>query len=102
MEMKDLLITVSAAKTVHDAREFLSVSYYGLQLYGGSNVKQVADDFGSRLFGKNNGRIPELHTVIAGVPVYALLVHPVKDKTPPPAECYKLHLCTNDPTGELV
>lgn len=102
MEMKDLLVMVSAAKIVHDAREFLVASYDGLQLHGGSNVKQVADAFGSRLFGKNNGRIPELHTVVAGIPVYALLVHIIKDNTPPPAECYKLHLCTEDPTGDPV
>ena len=102
MEMRDLLVMVSAAKTVHETREFLAASYDGLQLHGGNNVKQIADAFGSRLFGKNNGRIPELYTVIAGVPVYALLVHTVKDKTPPPSECFKLHLCTNDPTGELI
>lgn len=102
MEMKDLLIMVSAAKIAHDTRELLSASYYGVQLHGGSNVKQVSDAFGSRLFGKNSGRIPELHTVIAGVPVYALLVHTVKDKTPPPKEFYRIHLCTPDGEGRPI
>lgn len=102
MEMKGLLVMVSAAKIVHDSREFLLASYDGLQLHGGSNVKQVADAFGSRIFGKNCCRIPELHTVVAGVPVYALLVHPVKDTTPPPEECFRIHLCTPDPDGQPI
>ena len=102
MEMKDFLIMASAAKVLKDSREFLAASYDGLQLHGGINVKKVSDVFGSHLLGKNNGRIPVLYTNVAGVPVYALLIHPIKEHTPPPAECYKLHLCTNDPTGELI
>lgn len=102
MLIKDLLVMLAAAHVAKEDNGILSATHEGVQLFKGWRVRMVSECCGTRMYGKNSGKIPVLYTVVSEVPVFALLLHPVKDSTTPPAECYKLHLCTNDPTGELI
>lgn len=102
MLIRDFLVMLAAAHVAKEDSGILSATHDGVQLFKGWRVRMISEYYGTSMYGKNSGKIPVLYTVVSEVPVFSLLVHTVKDKTPPPSECFKLHLCTNDPTGELI
>lgn len=102
MLIRDFLVMLAAAHVAKEDNGILSATHDGVQLFKGWRVRMISECYRTRMYGKNSGKIPVLYTVVSEVPVFALLLRPVKDNTPPPEECYKLHLCTEDPTGELI
>ena len=102
MGMKDLLLLAAASKALSKSRAALCVASYGVQLNGAQPVVAAARLCGGKLYGGNNRKLPKLHTSVLGVPVFSLLVSPVKDPTQPPAECFRIHLCTPDPDGQPI
>lgn len=102
MGMKDLLLLAAASKALADSRGALCVASYGVQMVGAQPVVDAARLCGGKLYGSNNRKLPKLSTSVLGVPVFSLLVSTVKDMTPPPEECFRIHLCTPDPDGQPI
>lgn len=102
MGMKDLLLLAATSKVLSESRAALCVASYGIQLCGAQPVVDAARLCGAKLYGGNNRKLPKLSTSVLGVPVFSLLISPVKDTTPPPKECFRIHLCTSDPDGQPI
>ena len=102
MGMKDLLLLAAASKVLSESRAALCVASYGIQLCGAQPVVDAARLCGGKLYGGNNRKLPKLSTSVLGVPVFSLLISTVKDTTPPPKECFRIHLCTPDPDGQPI